>query len=103
MGTWNGKFTCFEVYFGYSAAKGRLEWQHMPRNDRSSQIGATANARDNSRSLKIFTGIYDALNLCWVAAFRHGEEVPISPAGELAPHAEAQPDRKAVEQQGSGP
>ena len=86
MGWWNGKFSRFEVHFGYIEHRvdpQKVFWLHMARHD--SKLGLTYaanNAKHKSHELKIFARVVDATNQLCAAMYFNGALIEYTQQGE---------------------
>lgn len=85
MAWWNGKFTRFEVHFGYPDHNGadRLLWIHMPKHDwKASSSLAASCAKSKSKEHNIHVRVFDAVKTQCVAMFFNGESISFTLAGD---------------------
>lgn len=85
MAWWNGKFTRFEVHFGYPDHNGgdKLLWIHMPKHDSKASSSLAANsAKSKSKEHNIHVRVFDAVKTHCVAMFFNGEPVSFTLAGD---------------------
>lgn len=85
MGWWNGKFSRYEVHFGYADRNetGKLFWIHQARFDsKRSSSYAESNAQQKSKEFGIHVRVMDALKSKCIAMFCNGQSVDFSNEGE---------------------
>ena len=85
MAWWNGKFTRFEVHFGYPDHNGaeRLLWIHMPKHDSKASSSLAANsAKAKSKEHRIHARVTDAVKSQCVAMFFNGDAIGFTISGD---------------------
>lgn len=85
MAWWNGKFTRFEIHFGYPDhnGSGKLMWIHMPKHDSKASSSLAANsAKSKSKEHNIHVRVFDATKSQCVAMFFNGDATGFTISGD---------------------